>query len=149
MPDRRRRENPLTRGVRSAVRNDANAFSYSILITATFGAVQVEVGSVTAARLFLFVLGATGAFAGIEFASSRFFRKRMREERSDIVLLGTALAPISVTAALGAGVGVLQVVDGALAWIVTPALTTAVYVVLAGLQLAFARVYEKHHPPEK
>lgn len=109
----------------------------------------MEVGSLGATRLFLFVLGATSAFAVIESATSRFFRQRVREERSDVVLLGTALAPFSVTAALGAGVGVLQVVGGTPAWILTPALTTAVYVGLAGAQLSFARQYEKRHPPEK
>lgn len=138
----------LTRGLRSAVRNDASAFSYSILITATFGLVQLEIGNLSVARLFLFVVGATGAFALIEAASSNLFRKRLRQERSDVVILGTALAPLSVVAALGAGVGVLQVVNGAVAWIVTPAVTTGTYVALAGLHLTFARQYEERHPPE-
>ncbi len=143
-----RHEHALIRGARSAVRNDASAFSYSILITVTFGAVQLEVGSVSIGRLFLFVLGATGAFAMIEAASSRLFRVRMREEPSEVVILGTALAPLSVGGALAAGVGVLQVTSGAVAWFLTPAVGTTVYLVAAALQLTFARAHEEQNPPE-
>lgn len=141
-------EHPLMHGMRSAVRSDATAFSYSILITATFGAVQMEVGGVSAGRIFLFVVGATLAFTVIEAASSRFFRKRIREERGDVVVLGTAMAPLSVATALGVGVGTLQLLGGAPAWFVTPALATAAYVSMAALQLSFARLYEERHPPD-
>lgn len=37
-PSPKQQERPLTRGLRSAVRNDASAFSYSILVTITFAA---------------------------------------------------------------------------------------------------------------
>lgn len=144
-PDR----NPIVRGMRSAVRNDASAYSYSILITVTFGAVQLEVGSVSAGRLFLFVLGATGAFAVIEAASSRFFQVRVREEPSDVVILGTALAPLSVALALLAALATLQVVTGAPAWTLTPAVATTVYICAAACQLMLARSYERRHPPDE
>jgi hypothetical protein len=141
-------EHPLVRGMRSAVRNDASAYSYSILITTSFGAVQLEVGSATIPRLFFFVLGATGAFAVVEAASSRFFRKRIRQDPGEVVVLGTALAPVSVGVALAAGLALLQVVGGSWAWALTPGVVTATYIAMAAIQLTLARQYEERHPPD-
>src|SRR5690606_34840593 len=118
---------------------DASAFAYSVLITATFGVVNLENPEVTTPRIFLFVLGATFAFALAEAASSRFFRVRLREEQGDVVLIGTAMAPIAVGASLGAGVIVAKFVGGATAWALTPAVTTVAYILLTGTQLTVAR----------
>jgi hypothetical protein len=137
----------LVRGMRVTVREDASAFAYSILITATFGAANLAAGPVTVRRLFLFVLGATGAFAVAEAAVSRLFRLRIREEPGDVIVLGSALAPISVGAALAVAVGVLQLSATPAGWILAPFLATLSYVTLAGLQMAFAHRYERRHPP--
>jgi hypothetical protein len=137
----------LVRGMRVTVREDASAFAYSILITATFGAANLVAGPVTVPRLFLFVLGATGAFAVAEAGVSRLFRLRIREEPGDVVVLGTALAPISVAAALSVAIGVLPVSPTAAGWVLAPFLATVSYVTLAGLQMAFAHRYEQRHPP--
>lgn len=142
-------EHSLVRGVRMAVRNDASAFAYSVLITATFGVVNLENPQVTTPRIFLFVVGATGAFALAEAASSRFFRIRLRQEQGDIVLIGTAMAPLSVGASLGAAVVVAKAVGGATAWALAPAAATVSYIVLTGAQLTIARKYEERHPPEE
>ena len=141
-------ENRVTRGVRMAVRNDANAFAYSVLATSSFGVVNLSNGPVTTPRIFLFVLGATFAFALAEAVSSRFFRIRLKEERSDIVLIGTAMAPVAVGSSLGAATAVATVVDGAPAWVLAPATATLCYVLLTGTQLAAARAYEERHPPD-
>lgn len=147
--ERQSNQHPVTRGLRSAVRNDATAFSFSITITVTFGLVQLEIGSPSIARLFLFVAGSTGAFAAIEAATSRLFQVRMREDPSDVVILGTALAPLSVGVALASAAGVVEVVRGSIAWFAAPAVATTVYIAMAALQLAFARRYEAEHPPEE
>lgn len=139
----------LLRGVRRAVRSDANAFAYSILITTTFGAVNLQVGNVTVPRLFAFTLGGTMGFALWEAVASRGFQVRIREESSDVVLVGTALAPLSVGLGLLAAVGVLQLTDGAWAWGLTSLAATLAYVLFAGLQLAAARLYEERHPPDE
>jgi hypothetical protein len=141
-------ENMFVRGVRMAVRNDSNAFAYSVLVTATFGVVNLWEKPVTTPRIFLFVFGATVAFAAAEAASSRFFRIRLRSESSDVVLIGTAMAPMSVGVSLGAATA-STLAGGALAWFLAPATATLCYVVATGTQLAVARLYEQRHPPDR
>lgn len=142
-------QHPFVRGVRMAVRNDASAFAYSVLITATFGVVNLENPSVTTPRIFLYVMGATFAFALAEAASSRLFRIRLREEHGDVVLVGTAMAPIAVGASLGVAIVASKVFGGALAWLMAPAVATISYIVLTGAQLTVARIYEERHPPDE
>lgn len=142
-------ENALVRGVRRAVRNDASAFAYSVLITATFGVVNLDNPDVTTPRIFLFVLGATLAFTVAEAASSRLFRIRLREEQGDIVLVGTAMSPIAVGASLGAAVVASKIAEGATAWAAAPAVATVSYILMTGTQLMVARKYEERHPPEE
>ena len=139
----------LRRGLRRAVRSDASAFAYSILITVTYGAVSLQVGSPTVGRLFVFAIGATLGFVTWEAVASRGFTVRIREEPSDVVLVGTALAPVSVALGLATALGVLAILSGAWAWGAAPFAATAVYVLATGLQMAAARRYERHHPPEE
>lgn len=139
----------VRRGLRRAVRSDATAFGYSVLITATFGAVSLQVGGMTVPRLFAFVVGATLGFALLEAVASRGFQVRIREERSDVVLIGTALAPVSVSLGLGAALGAIALVGGTWAWGLAPCAATGTYVVMAGAQMAMARRYEERHPPRE
>lgn len=138
----------LLRGVRRAVRTDASAYGYSILITAVFGLTNLQDGPVTVGRLFAYAMGATLGFALWEAAASRGFRIRIRQEQSDVVLVGTALAPVSVGLALVAALGATHVLSGAWTWWLAPFVATIVYVALTGAQLAVARVYEERHPPD-
>ena len=138
----------LLRGVRRAVRVDASAYGYSILITAVFGLANVHGGPATTERLFAYVVGASLGFALWEAIASKGFRLRIRQEQSDVVLVGTALAPLSVAVSLTAAFGVTQVTAGAWTWSVPPFVATVVYVTLTGAQLAAARIYEERHPPD-
>lgn len=139
----------LVRGVRRAVRTDASAYAYSILITTVFGLVNLRDGPPTVGRLFAFAMGATFGFALWEAAVSRGFRIHIREEKSDVVLVGTAMAPVSVGASLGLALGVGQMLSGIWAWSLVPLTATIVYVALTGAQLAVARIYEERHPPDE
>lgn len=139
----------LFRGVRRAVRTDASAYGYSILITTVFGVVNLRDGPPTVGRLFAYAIGATMGFALWEAIASRGFRIRIREEQSDVVLVGTAMAPLSVGASLAAALGISQVLSGLWAWALTPLTATIVYVMLTGAQLVAARLYEERHPPDQ
>lgn len=66
-----------------------------------------------------------------------------------MVILGTALAPLSVALALLAALATLQVVTGAPAWALTPAVATTVYICTAACQLMLARSYERRNPPDE
>ena len=141
-------ENEFVRGVRMAVRGDATAFGYSILITATFAMANHRHPSITVGRIFLFALGATFAFAVVEAATSRFFRVRLREERSDVVIVGTAMAPVAVSLSLGGAYLSATHLGASSAWFFSPAVATVGYVVMTGTQLVVARRYADRHPPD-
>lgn len=133
--------------MRRAVRSDATAFSYSVFVTACFGLVNLRAAPVTVGRLFWFVLGATVGFVAWDLVASSGFRVRIREERSDVLLVATAMAPLSTTVALGASVVTTSIVSGTVVWGAAPLVGTVTYVAAAGLQLALARRYEERHPP--
>lgn len=139
----------LRRGVRRGVRGDAVAFAYSILITVTFGAVNLQAGGVSVLRLFLFAVGASSGFTLWEAVASRGFRVRIREEASDVVLFGTALGPLSVSIGLAAALATTAITPGGWAWALAPLAATIVYVLMTGAQLAVARWYEQSHPPDE
>lgn len=142
-----REEFNLLRSVRRAVRSDATAFSYSVFVTACFGLVNLRAAPVTVGRLFWFVLGATLGFVAWDLVASQGFRVRIREERSDVLLVATAMAPLSTSLALAAAIGVTAIASGTPVWGLAPLVGTVAYVAAAGLQLALARRYEQRHPP--
>lgn len=133
--------------MRRAVRSDATAFGYTVFVTACFGLVNLSAAPVTIGRLFWFVLGATVGFVAWDVVASRGFRVRIREEKSDVLLVATAMAPLSTSLALGAAVGVTAIVSGTATWSIAPLVGTVTYVAAAGLQMALARRYEERHPP--
>lgn len=135
----------LAQGHRTVLRNNASAFPYSVFITACFGTVQLVVGGRGMAGIFLFVLGATSAFAVIEGIASHGFQDRFRPDASEVVILGSALSMLSVTAAIGAAWGVSWLLAGTWAWFVAPFLGSATYLVVASAEMAIAHRREEHH----
>lgn len=134
------------RGARGAIRDNATAYAYSVLITVTFVATQQIVRSPTILDLFLYVVGATGAFVAAEAVSSRFFQVEIKPEPSDVVLVGSAFSPLSVAASLGIGVGIAHLTSGWLGWLLTPATATTAFILLAGVELALARKRQEQEP---
>lgn len=129
-------------GLRSSARSNAAVYGYSVMITASFGALQVTVGSLSLRRIFLFLGGAAVAFAVVELAVSRGGRARLPEEPSDVVVLGSALGLVSITAAVGAAALVGELVGGWLAWWLSSFGATVVYLLVVALELAVAHQIE-------
>jgi hypothetical protein len=129
----------LRHGLRTAVRNNASAFAYSVLATATFGMLTIGLGTPSRIEILLFAVGATSAFAVVEASASNFFRDPVRPERSNVVLLGSALSVASVTLALSVVIGVTMLFSGWVAWLLAPMVATVVYLLTAGLEMALAR----------
>lgn len=135
--------------MRTSLRGNAAAYAYSVFITACFAILDVTVGGLGIARVFLFLTGATGAFALTEVAASRGFRDRFRPEPSDVVMLGSAMSTFSVAAGAGVAWGVGLLLGGGWAWFLAPFSGTVTYVLVAGLEMALARQREQRHPPER
>lgn len=139
----------LARGIRTSLRTNATAYAYSVFITICFAIVDITIGGRSVPRIFLFLAGATVAFGLTEAVASRGFRDRFRPEPADVVMLGSAMATISVGSA-GAVVWLTgSAVGGATGWFAGPFLGTITYVLISGAEMAVARRREDDDPPER
>src|SRR2546422_464944 len=106
----------LVYGLGESLGGNATAFGYSVTITASFGAVELGRGTPRFGDLIVFGLGAVVAFGGLEGLASDGFRSPLQKGSNDVVLLGTALAFISIVLAIATARGIAEVVTGAWAW---------------------------------
>lgn len=135
--------------MRASIRNNAAAYAYSITVTCSFAAIAGRHGNGTPGEIFAFALGAALGFAVAEAAASRGFRDRIRPERSDVVVLGTAFAPLSVGASVGAAILASTWTSGWIAWASGAFVSSGVYVLLSGVEMALARHHQERHPPQR
>jgi hypothetical protein len=127
------------RGLGAALRHNQVAYAYSVMATATFGALAKLDGMPNVADCFLYLVGAGVAFALINVAVTRGFSERLPREPSEVVALGTALSLFSTAAALGIAALIGWVDGGAWpAWLVGPFLATLVFVLGAGGEMGLA-----------
>ena len=78
------------------------------------------------------------AFAVIAAVASGFFREELEDQHSNVKSLAGALSFFSVGLALGVAYLVGIVIEGRWAWPVSAFLTTIVYIVAVGVELAVA-----------
>ena len=106
----------LVCGLGQSLGGNATAFGYSVTITASFGAVELGRGAPRFGDLIVFGLGAVVAFGGLEGVASGGFRSPLEKGSDDVILLGTALAFVSIVLAIAAARGLAAVLSGAWAW---------------------------------
>ncbi len=106
----------LVGGLGESLGGNATAFGYSVTITASFGAVELGRGSPRFGDLIVFGLGAVVAFGGLEGVVSGGFRSPLKKGSEEVILLGTALAFVSIVLAIAAARGLAAVLSGAWAW---------------------------------
>lgn len=128
----------LAGGTRKALHGNATAFGYSVTITASFGAVQLQSGSPSFTDLIVFGLGAVVAFAGLEGLLSNGFREPLAEGADRVITLGTALAFISITLAIVTAHALAGAFSGGLAWFLGALGASLVFVVVESLEFVLA-----------
>lgn len=128
----------VARGVRTSVRSNASAYGYSVMITATYGALSVTAPPPSLPRIFLFLAGAALAFSAIEFTSFFLIGNRVRPEPTEVVALGAAIGIVSISAGVGAATGLASLVDSWPAWFGGSAVATLVYLGVVAVELALA-----------
>jgi hypothetical protein len=133
----------LGHGTRAALVNNLSAFGFSVMITASFGALAAKLGSPGTAEVFLFAAGAVGGVTVIDGISSKGFRRQLRGERSDVVALGTGVGFVSVGLAIGSATLLAEIVDGGSAWPLGSFLASSLYVLLSGAEMALAKVLQE------
>lgn len=130
-------------GLRTGVRNNGAAYGYSILATVGFATLNSRLGSPETGHLFLFVIGAALAFTLVEGGASRGFRDRMRGDRSDVIVVGSAVNFLSITSGLAIFIGVAALWQSWITWLTAPFAATVVYLLTIGVEMAFARRTER------
>lgn len=134
---------PLFHGVETSIRNNASAYPFSVMITAAFAVTNRVVSDLSVGRILLFVLGATTAFAVLEAVVTHGFKHRVPAESADTVVLGSALAMASVTAAVSSVWLAGHLVQGAPGWALAPFVGTTVYLLVSSIEMAVARRREE------
>lgn len=134
MPDR----SLYLRGLRTSIRTNATAFGYSVLATATLTTLAYYLGSPSPWEIFLFILGSTTGFTGLEAAVSDLFQKRMRGDRSDVVVLGSAMNVLALSLSYAVIVLLSWSWSSTWNWLVAPLLGSTIYLMLVGIEMALA-----------
>jgi hypothetical protein len=136
------------RGLNSATRNNAIAYGYSLTITASWGMMSVLDDRATVGRVFVFVAGAGLAFALANALVTKGYRETRDPEVPLVRALGTSFGIVSSSAGVGAAALVAWALDGWLAWLLSPFAATVAYLLIAGLEIALARVAQVHVGPD-
>jgi hypothetical protein len=133
------------RGLRSAARNNASAYGYSVTITATFGILSVVASPTTVPDIFAFAGGAVAAYALVDGVASGGFRRGPRDEEPiEVTALGSSVSFVSVGVALAVALVEAQLVGGGWsAWPLGAFLATVAYLLLLALEIGLAELVKR------
>ena len=126
-------------GVRASLGTNASAFAYSAMMTSTYGVLTTILGASTVLETFTFLVGAATAFTLTEAVASRGFRVRMRGERPDVVVLGSAISYPSTLLAVGAGALAGEALGTGVAWPAGSFLATTVFLLVGAVELLLGK----------
>lgn len=129
----------LVYGLGQSLGGNATAFGYSVTITASFGAVELGRGAPRFGDLIVFGLGAVVAFGGLEGVASSGFRSPLKKGTDDVILLGTALAFVSIVLAIAAARGIAALLSGAWAWFGAAFGASLVFALVESVEFMFAQ----------
>ncbi len=130
----------LKQGLATSVSGNAQAFGFSITITVSFGVIDVAHPSPSMANLFLFAVAAVAAFSILNVVVVLLLRGGdQNSEGSRATLVGTATDFLAVGAAIGAAIGLSELLGADASWILVPFVAGAVYVAVQSVELAVGR----------
>ncbi|NGO67524.1 hypothetical protein [Streptomyces boncukensis] len=131
------------RGVRTALRDNATAYGFSISITAAYGLATGARGTATAEETVGFALGSALAFLLVGLVFLVVFRRAGLAEGEQETTLGGIIDVLSVAVAVTAAYG-LSRVPGFAAWPLTGLGTVTAYLLAGGLDVVLARLTARH-----
>ncbi len=141
--EEREPRNIVDRAARSTIRGESTAFGFSIMITATFAAVQRKHGSPGAGDLMAFALLAVAAFTVLEGFASRGFREPLPTHGSIVATFGTALNFLSVGLAVLAALWSSDLIATDAAWFVCPVVAVTVYLAAETVEIIVAEAVQR------
>lgn len=131
------------RGVRTALRNNATAYGFSISITAAYGLASGAHGTTTAIATVSFAVGAVIGFLLVGGIFVSFFQRGSLREGGQVLTIGGAVDIFAIAAAVAAAFG-LSRVPGFFGWPLTGLGAVAAYLITGGLDVVLARWLAKH-----
>lgn len=130
-------------GVRTALKNNATAYGFSISITAAYGLVTGARGTGSSVETVFFALGAALAFLLIGAVFITRFRVGSLEEGGQVATMSGGIDVLSVAAAVAAAFGFSRI-PGFVAWPLTGGGTVVTYLLVGGLDVLIARLAARH-----
>lgn len=128
----------FSRGVRTALRNNATAYGFSISITAAYGLVSGTRPSAPALETIAFAVGASFAFLLIGATFLTRSRRGSLPEGGQVATISGGIDLLSILAAVATAYG-LSRIPGFAAWPLTGAGTVISYLLVSGLDVLLAR----------
>lgn len=125
-------------GLRASLRNNGQAYGFSVVITVALGLLNTEAKVSGSAHYVYFALGAAAAFSVLEAVASSWFRRPLEQEPGTVTALGISLSLMSVGSSTAMAWGIAHFLGGAAAWPVTAFAVSVTYPLLAGVELALA-----------
>ncbi|GAA2284024.1 hypothetical protein GCM10010415_62160 [Streptomyces atrovirens] len=138
----------VAHGIRASLRNNGQAYGYSVSITIALGLLNVEAKVSGSAPYIYFALGAAVAFSLLELLATTGFRKALEEEPSTVTAMGVSLSLVSVGVSALLAWATASLVGGVAAWPVTSFAVSVVYLLLAGTEFALAERAQRSPPPD-
>lgn len=133
----------LSRGLHTSVVDNSSAFGFSITITASFGVLQLMLGSPRVGELIGFAVAAAIAFTVLQGVASSGFRRAPAVAPREVMMLGTALNFLSVATGVGAALLTAVVVTAPVGWPIGGFLAAFTYVMAEALEIAAAARVER------
>jgi hypothetical protein len=126
-------------GLRSAIRFNAQAFAFSIMITSTFGVVSAYEGGPSVGEVYAFMAVAViGFVAGLGVATGGFRHTKMDAEPTSVLVVAGALSLGSTATGLGAASLAARFLSGIAAWGIAPFVGSAAFLIVLGLEFGLA-----------
>ncbi|MBQ0983987.1 hypothetical protein KBZ10_05505 [Streptomyces sp. F63] len=128
----------LAHGVRASLRNNGQAYGYSVSITVAMAMLNAEARVAGVVHLISFALGAAAAFSLLQALASGRFRKPLEPEPSTVTAMGVSLSLLSVGTATLLAWACARFVGGVAAWPMASFSVSVAYLSVAGVELAVA-----------
>jgi hypothetical protein len=131
------------RGVRTALRNNATAYGFSITITVSYGLVSRKSATTSPSEAISFGFGAALGFVVFGILSVVIFRAGRVSETGQVATISGTVDVVAVVVAVLSALG-LSRIAGYWSWPATGAGAAVVYLLIGGLDVLLARFLARH-----
>lgn len=130
--------------LQTVIRNNSAAFGFSIMITGSLAAVAERHGTPHALEILFFGLASIASFSVLDVLATGGFRRNFTSEPPEVVAHAASLSFASVGLGLGSAIGIARLLGGIVVWPVASFVATAIFVLVAGVELAIAEHVAEH-----